>query len=93
MCTTTIHDIDCGVQVDFGESYTAAERAALKWQYNFYGGFYTALFEAIMRADSDNLARLYRGFPDEVTAYKLYAQGSDWWDDLQEKYRRGGHAL
>ena len=37
------------------------------------GGFHTALFFAIEKADDINLERLAKGFPDEVAGYRAWA--------------------
>lgn len=57
------------------DNWSKAEKCAVKWQYDFYGGFFKSLFECIARADSDNLARLAKGFPDEVQGFLLWTQG------------------
>lgn len=44
-------------------------KAVLKWQWQLYGDFFTALFAAIARADDGNLERLRLGFPIEVTGF------------------------
>lgn len=41
----------------------------LEFQYQFTGDFYTLLFRAIAQADDQNLARLEKGFPEEVHAH------------------------
>jgi len=48
--------------------------AYLEFQLHRTGGFLTALFEAISRADETNLARLRIGFPHEVRGYELFAR-------------------
>ena len=46
----------------------------LEYQYRQSGDFYQALWLAIMRADTDNTARLAKGFPSEVEAYRVWSQ-------------------
>lgn len=46
----------------------------LEFQFGWSGDFTQALFQAIARADSDNLAKLSEGFPQEVDAYILWSQ-------------------
>jgi len=48
------------------------ETILLKWQYRMYGDFYTALFDAITRADDTNCEKLALGFPREVMAFRLW---------------------
>lgn len=46
----------------------------LEFEFGFTGDFYTLLFRAIQQADSRNLDRMSKGFPQEVWAYKLWSQ-------------------
>jgi hypothetical protein len=46
----------------------------LEWQFRVTGGFYSHLFEAISRADEENLAKFALGFPQEVEAYKTFTR-------------------
>jgi len=46
----------------------------LEYQYRQSGDFYTALFQAIMMADTKNTARLAKGFPSEVEAYRVWSR-------------------
>lgn len=57
----------------------------LEFQFHRSGSFMTALFEAIVRADDENLARLAKGFPEEVEAHKTWTQISS-----EEVLRRAG---
>ena len=61
------------------------EKAVLKWQWGLYGDFFTALFDAIKRADDQNLERLRLGFPIEVTGFVEWNRG-----DLAKKLRAKG---
>ena len=51
-------------------------KAVVKWQWRLYGDFFTALFDAIKRADDENLERLRLGFPIEVTGFIGWSRGS-----------------
>ena len=46
----------------------------LDFQYGDTGGFFTRLFQAIAVADSTNIKRLAKGFPEEVDAYLLWTR-------------------
>lgn len=46
----------------------------LEFQYKQTGDFFTALFNAISRADGNNLSLLTKGFPSEVEAYKTWTR-------------------
>jgi hypothetical protein len=68
---------------------TEAERKLCDFKYNRSGGFYMALWEAIFRADGNNLAKLSKGFPEEVQAYMNFSRVDGWWDKLEAEYTRG----
>ena len=61
-----------------------AAKAVLKWQWRLYGDFYTALWEAIKRADDENLGRLAQGFPVEVKGFLEWNRGN-LADELRKK--------
>ena len=65
--------------------WTEAEKAVVKWQFRITGDFGKALWEAICRADEDNLERLSRGFPTEVEGYTAWTRG-----DLGYRLRQTG---
>ena len=46
----------------------------LEYQYRQSGDFYTLLFRTIMQADTKNTARLAKGFPSEVEAYRVWSR-------------------
>ena len=49
-----------------------------KFQLGILGDFYTHLFKAINFADKGNLARIEKGFPECVEAYKTFTRvGAD----------------
>ncbi len=52
--------------------FTEGEKNFVKWQIRQCGGFYRSLWEAIARADYENLTRLGQGFPSEVAAWKSW---------------------
>ncbi len=64
------------------------ELIAIKWQYKVYGDFFTALFNAIIRADEGNLFRLGGGYPNEVRAYKRWTREEGWAQSIEDKLRR-----
>lgn len=55
------------------QSYNAYDKY-LEWQFHITEGFYSHLFEAISRADEENLAKFALGFPQEVEAYKTFTR-------------------
>jgi len=52
-------------------------------------GFHYFLFEAIRRADEDNLDRLREGFPNEVQAYEDDKKGIFTLEDMTIEHARG----
>lgn len=72
-------DVDTIYRFLQSDDWTESEKWVIKWQYNkslnLLGGFETALAEAICQADENNLALLYRGFPDQVTGYTQWTRG------------------
>ena len=67
------------------EELTESEEFIFKWQYRALGQFKTALIEAIMLADDDNIAKLYLGFPNEIDGYISYTQIPGWWKEVLRK--------
>ena len=65
------------------DEFTEADKCAIRWQYDLYGGFFKALYDAIARADYFNTEKLRLGFPDEVQGYLNWTQG-----DLYERIER-----
>ena len=56
---------------------------------NRSGSFFRALFDAALKADSFNLAKLALGFPEEADAVKRYQQEEGYWDRLNSEYEAG----
>lgn len=61
---------------------TPDEEELIQWQYKELGGFKAALWLAIARADTGNLARLAVGFPQEVAAYARFRDEPGYWEDV-----------
>ena len=67
----------------------AEEAAVVEWQCGYCGDFRTALWDAISRADENNLLRLELGFPVEVRGYKKFTRELGWWQSVVSKVRGG----
>lgn len=65
--------------------FTPGEKSVIKWQFHLHGDFKTALWDAIKRADENNLDRLAMGFPLEVEAFRAWA-----WGNLAGRIRASG---
>lgn len=67
------------------DTLTPQELAVVQWQYKLRGHFYQALWEAIQRADSNNLDQLAKAFPVEVEGYRLFSYTLGWWPEVEKK--------
>lgn len=67
------------------ENVTEAEKDLYYWVYEQLGSFSTYLFKAIANADSSNLFKLSKGFPEEVQVYKRYANEEGYWVNLKTR--------
>lgn len=67
---------------------TVGEQSLYEWQFRTTGGFFSALWDAISRADSQNLYHLEKAYPSHVEAYNKFRGESGWWEDLLERVGR-----
>jgi len=65
--------------------YDESAKWVIMWQFRLLGGFETALAEAIVKADEDNLYKLRLGFPTQVDGYRRWAFGK-----LGDEFRKAG---
>ena len=63
---------------------TKAEEEFYFCQYGVGGGFMTNLFNTIMKADSNNQAKLSLGFPEEVRVVQRYQLEEGYWESIQK---------
>lgn len=70
------------------DEWTESEKAVLRWQFRMNGDFFTALWDAICKADHNNQYRLSLAFPVEVHGYRQWA-----YEDLGERFRKAGLSL
>lgn len=68
---------------------TEGERSLHRWQYKLCGGFERSLWDAILAADSTNLAAIEKGFPEHIAAYRAYANQTGYWDALCKRIEAG----
>ena len=71
-------------------NFTPGELFIIRWQYGELGDFLSALIEAMIRADDDNLRKLALGFPEEVEALCQYRHEDGWWDKLEQRAIEAG---
>ena len=64
---------------------TEGERSLYRHHYDSLGGFETALWDALERADSTNLDALAKGFPEHVAALRNFRHQHGYWDALRAK--------
>lgn len=55
--------------------FTDGEKEYVKFQSGMLDGFYVHLWEAIAHADDESLARLEKGFPEEVAVFRTFKKG------------------
>lgn len=67
------------------KQFTETEKFIVKWQFGMLGSFKAALVDVIKLADEDNLAKLAKGFPEEVAVFIAWNAG-----DLAERLREAG---
>jgi len=71
-------------------TYEQAVKELFYWQYGREGSWFTArLFELASKADSTNLQRLMRGFPNEIAALEAWRKTPD----AKEFFLRYGHTI
>lgn len=66
---------------------TEGELNLYKWQMGYSGSFFRNLFTTMTSADSQNLTRLGKAFPEEVEAYRRYGNEAGYWEDLQKRIK------
>lgn len=64
------------------DNITNADRELFYWQFGKSGSFSTSLFNTISYADINNLTKLSKAFPDEVSAFYNYQNNPTYWDNL-----------
>lgn len=70
------------------EPLNEGEQSLYRWQYHITGDFEAALWDAIRQADSSNLGRLRKAFPEHVQAYQNYSHQRGWWAELKERMNK-----
>ncbi len=63
-----------------------AEDKFCMYKLELTGGFFTALFQAAFSADSENKAKLAKGFPEIVNVIDRYRTEKGYWTDLQTRW-------
>jgi len=68
------------------DELTQGEKLLVEYFREITGSFYTAFFNAALKADMYNLSRLEVGFPEEIHAVKRYKLEDDYWKSIESKY-------
>lgn len=76
---------DKGVTMEKQE-ITAGEKLLVEHFRGMNGSFYTAFFDAALKADNTNLEKMGAGFPEEIEAVKKYKFEPGYWENLQVRY-------
>jgi len=64
---------------------TKGEMFIWEWQYRTHGHFHTYLAKALSIADTGNLKRLKKAFPDETQAMINFHTKEDWWPGVEDR--------
>jgi hypothetical protein len=75
------------------DELTEEESIILKWRFGRFGSFYTALMDAIFKADPDNRAQLAKAYPVHVSAVERYGNEPGWFSGLLKKATTNGYPL
>lgn len=67
------------------DQWTRPEKEVVAWQFDMVGDFKKSLWDAIIRADNNNLEKIRLGFPELVEGYLLLSEG-----DLATRLRKAG---
>jgi hypothetical protein len=67
------------------DDITEGEHSLYRWQHDTLGGFESALWDALQRADKGNLARLEAGYPEHVAALRRFRHTPGYWDALRAR--------
>jgi hypothetical protein len=62
------------------------EKKFMFYQRGIEGSFFTALFDAIMKADQSNLNKLKLAFPEEATVVEKFRNEPGYYQDLERKF-------
>ena len=69
------------LQLMHTQTVNEGERWLLMWQYRYpMGSFMRGMTEALTNADGSNLVKLYRAFPEHVTALMGYRTVEAYWE-------------
>lgn len=68
------------------------EKIAYEWQMGMMGGFFKTIMDACSIADSTNIAKLEKGFPDHVAAYQKFSRVSGWWQNIERTMKGDNNA-
>jgi len=67
------------------KALTVGENRFLEQMYGLHGSFFSAFYDALMKADVVNKAKLFAGFPDEVLTYQRVMEDGDYWYDILKR--------
>jgi hypothetical protein len=62
------------------------EQRLVEFRFGGASGFFILLFQIMTRADTDNLEKLGKGFPEEVEAYNRFRTEDGYWQELLTEY-------
>ncbi len=62
------------------------EKRLVEFHKGISGSFFSFLFNAIFKADSENMAKLKLAFPQEVEAVRRFRSEDNYWQTLEQEY-------
>lgn len=65
-----------------------SEKKLMFYRHSMEGSFYTALFDAIYKADNQNKEKLRKGFPEEVEAVSRVQNEPGYIEDLEKEFNK-----
>ena len=71
------------MQLRDGAKLNQGEIELYFWQYNKAGSFMTKIFDAMAVADTTNINKISKGFPQQAQAYKDYGNLSGFWEQVK----------
>ena len=73
------------------KTVTEAEQIFCMYKLGKEGSGMTALINAIFALDTDNRAKLAKGYPELVEVVNKYNFETDYWEDLTERWNEESH--
>lgn len=60
------------------------QEIAYRWNRGLFGGFWTRFLDNIHSADSSNIRQLFKAFPVEVAAMRMFYTVGGWYEEVEK---------